>query len=145
VFMGPAGEVVDDLGPDGVIYRQPGMVEEPMLCHPEATHDGLGRLVREGRHGPQLRQPYRTERHVHGSPGGFGRVAVMPGGRGESPSDFHAPAARYALGIGLSPVNPMNSPVSTTSRAQSPNPCSSKRASIQSTKASLASRSRDGK
>jgi len=43
-------------------------------------------------------------------------------------------------GIGLSPVNPMNSPDSTTSSAHNPRPTLANRPSIRSTSASLSAR-----
>ena len=52
------------------------------------------------------------------------------------------PAPGVPAGIGLRPVNPMNSPVSRRSSAQRPKPCRSSRASMRSANASLISRSR---
>lgn len=52
------------------------------------------------------------------------------------------PAPGTPPGIGFSPVKPMNSAVPASSKAHSPNPWWSKRASMTFTRESLAARSR---
>ena len=151
-WLGPR-EAVGDMRAEGVTGFDARVVEPRVQGHPQPPHHGLGRLVHDGGHGPDLRQARSAERHPGGGRGSLGGVAVVPRGAGQPPAHLHAAPPGTPGGIGFRPVNPMNSPgpgspvlassgAAATSSAHSPKPCRWKRSSMRSTRASLAARPR---
>src|ERR1700722_1534561 len=76
----------------------PGVVEPGDLGQAQAAHDGLGRLVEHGGHGPDLRQAGAVEGDPDSGLRGLGGVAVMPGGPGQPPAHLQAAGAGHAVG-----------------------------------------------
>jgi hypothetical protein len=124
-----------------VVVRTLGWSNLATAATPSAPHDRLGQLVEHRGHRLDLVQAGAVEGYPESGPGRLHGVAVVPGVHVEPPADLDAAGARHPIGIGLSPVKPMNSPVSATSSTQSPYPCWSNRSSMRSTSLSLASRS----
>ena len=83
--------------PDGVVGGDLRMLEPADLFHADAPHDRHRRLIEHGGDRPQLGQPDAVERDVSCGRGRLGGIAVVPGGLGEPPADFHAARPRYAF------------------------------------------------